>query len=50
MERYFPLRRADLDPFPLEHSLLDKMLKDHGKVAVLVKRRKLLHRNKFNTY
>ena len=35
MERYFPLRRTDLVPFPLEHILLDKMLKDHGKVAVL---------------
>ena len=35
MERYFLLRRTDLVPFPLEHILLDKMLKDHGKVAVL---------------
>ena len=34
MERYFPLRRTDLAPFPLKHILLDKMLKDHGKVAV----------------
>ena len=35
MERYFPLHRTDLIPFPLEHILLDKILKDHGKVAVL---------------
>ena len=35
MERYFPLRRTDLVPFPLEHILIDKMLKEHGKVAVL---------------
>ena len=35
MERYFPLRRTDLIPFPLDHILLDKMLKDHGKVTVL---------------
>ena len=34
MERYFPLRRTDLVPFLLEH-ILDKMLKDHGKVALL---------------
>ena len=34
MERYFPLRRTDLVPLPLKHILLDKMLKDHGKVAV----------------
>ena len=34
MERYFPLRRTDLVLFSLEHILLDKMLKDHGKVAV----------------
>ena len=27
-------RRTDLVPFPLKHILLDKMLKDHGKVAV----------------
>ena len=33
--RYFPPRRTGLVPFPLEHILLDKMLKDHGKVAVL---------------
>ena len=35
MERYFPLRRTDLVPFPLEYILLDKTLKDYGKVAVL---------------
>ena len=35
MEQYFPLRRTDLVPFPLDHILLDKMLKDRGKVAVL---------------
>ena len=32
--RYFPLRRINLVPFLLKHILLDKMLKDHGKVAV----------------
>ena len=35
MERYFPPDRTDLVPFQLEHVLVDKMLKDHGKVAVL---------------
>ena len=35
MERYFPPRQTDLVPFPLEHILLGKMLKDHGKMAVL---------------
>ena len=34
MERYFPPRRTDLVPFPLKLILLDKMLKDHGKVPV----------------
>ena len=46
---------SNLVPFPFDHSLLGKMLKDHGKVANYVlsgcfKCRKLLHINKFNTY
>ena len=35
--------QVDVVPFPLEHILLDEMLKDHGKVPVPV----LLHGKKF---
>ena len=49
MERYFPQRRTDLVPFPLEHILLDKNAEGSWKSGCF-KRRKLLHRNKFNTY
>lgn len=39
MERYFPGGRTDLVPFSLGHisrqDLLDKIVKDHDKVAVL---------------
>ena len=49
MERYFPQRRTDLFPFPCEHISLDKNAEGSRKSGCF-KCRKLLHRNKFNTY